>query len=96
MVLETIPLKTIEVERVANALIDIFSRTGIPREILSDQASTFMSATIKHLYSLLHIKKLKTSPYHQQANSLVEIFNGTLKKMVKCYSLKYALCVVCI
>ena len=60
--LEAIPLKTIDVERVANALIDIFSRTGIPREILSDQASNFMSATIKHLYSLLHIKKLKTSP----------------------------------
>ena len=81
-----IPLKTIDAETVANALIDIFSRTGIPREILSDQGSNFMSATIKHLCSLLHIKKLKTSPYHPQANGLVENFNGTLKKMLKCYS----------
>ena len=83
---EAIPLKTIDAETVANALIDIFSRTGIPREILSDQGSNFMSATIKHLCSLLHIKKLKTSPYHPQANGLVENFNGTLKKMLKCYS----------
>ena len=83
---EAIPLKTIDAETVANALIDIFSRTGIPREILSDQGSNFMSATIKHLCSLLHIKKLKTSPYHPQANGLVENFNGTLEKMLKCYS----------
>ena len=83
---EAIPLKTIDAETVANALIDIFSRTGIPREVLSDQGSNFMSATIKHLCSLLHIKKLKTSPYHPQANGLVENFNGTLKKMLKCYS----------
>ena len=83
---EAIPLKTIDAETIANALIDIFSRTGIPREILSDQGSNFMSATIKHLCSLLHIKKLKTSPYHPQANGLVENFNGTLKKMLKCYS----------
>ena len=83
---EAIPLKTIDAETVANALIDIFSRTGIPREILSDQGSNFMSATVKHLCSLLHIKKLKTSPYHPQANGLVENFNGTLKKMLKCYS----------
>ena len=83
---EAIPLKTIDAEMVANALIDIFSRTGIPCEILSDQGSNFMSATIKHLCSLLHIKKLKTSPYHPQANGLVENFNGTLKKMLKCYS----------
>ena len=83
---EAIPLKTVDAETVANALIDIFSRTGIPREILSDQGSNFMSATIRHLCSLLHIKKLKTSPYHPQANGLVENFNRTLKKMLKCYS----------
>ena len=83
---EAIPLKTIDAETVANALIDIFSRTGIPREILSDQGSNFMSAIIKHLCSLLHIKKLKTSPYHPQANGLVENFNGALIKMLKCYS----------
>lgn len=83
---EAIPLKTIDAEIVANALIDIFSRTGIPREILSDQGSNFMSALMKQLCSLLKIKKLNTSPYHPQANGLVENFNGTLKMMLKCYS----------
>ena len=83
---EAIPLKTIAAEIVANALIDIFSRTGIPREILSDQGSNFMSALMQNLCSLLQIKKLKTTPYHPQANGLIENFNGTLKKMLKCYS----------
>ena len=72
---EAIPLKTVDAETVANALIDIISRTGIPREILSDQGSNFMLATIKHLCSLMHIKTLKTTPYHPQANGLVEIFS---------------------
>ena len=76
---EASPLKMIDVETVANALVEIFSRTGIPHEMLSDQGSNFMSATMQQLCSLLHIKKLKTSPYHPQAN-------GTLKKMLKCYS----------
>ena len=56
---EAIPLKTIDAETVAIALIEIFSRTGIPLEILSDQGSNFMPAIIQQLCSLLHIKKLK-------------------------------------
>lgn len=58
---EAIPLKTINAETVANALIEIFSRTGIPREILSDQGSNFMSAIIQHLCTLLQIKTLRNN-----------------------------------
>ena len=83
---EAIPLKTIDAETVAYALVDMFSRTGIPREILSDQGSNFMSALMQNLCSMLGIRKLKTTPYHPQANGLVENFNGTLKRMLKCYS----------
>ena len=35
---------------------------------------------------LLQIRKMNTTPYHPQANGLVENFNGTLKKMLKCYA----------
>ena len=82
---EAVPLKVIDAETVANALVEIFSRTGIPKEILSDQCSNFTSALMKELCKLLHIKKLTSTPYHPEANGLVERFNGTLKKMLTCF-----------
>ena len=35
---EAIPLPSIETERVCEALIEVFSRVGIPDEIITDQA----------------------------------------------------------
>ena len=83
---EAIPLKSIDSESVANALIDTFSRVGFPNELLSDQGTNFMSSLMDQLCRLLQIRKLNTTPYHPQANGLVENFNGTLKKMLKCYA----------
>ena len=39
---------------------------------------------MKEPCKLLHIKKLTSTPYHPEANGLVEKFNGTLKKMLSC------------
>ena len=79
---EAMPLKTIDSETVANALIETFSRVGLPGEILSYQGSNFMSALMVQLCSFLKINKINTSPYHPQANGLVDNFNGTLQKML--------------
>ena len=59
-------------------LVQLFSRVGILREILTDQGTNFMSQLLKELYNLLHISQIRTSPYHLQTNSLVERFNKTL------------------
>ena len=83
---EAVPLKTIDSETVANAMIEIFSRVGIPKEIFTDQGSNFMSSLMCQLCTFLDIKKSNTTPYHPQANGLVDNFNGTLKKMLKCYA----------
>ena len=40
---EAVPLKTIDTETVAEALVDIFSRLGVPEEILSDLETQFVS-----------------------------------------------------
>ena len=85
---EAIPLTNHEAETVAGALISMFSRVGVPKELLTDQGSNFMSDLIKQVCKLLKINKLCTTPYHPEANGLVENFNGVLKKMLKSYAQK--------
>lgn len=58
---EAIPLKTIDTKAVAEALLGIFSRLGIPKELLSDQGSNFTSALMKGLCKLLYQKAKKYS-----------------------------------
>lgn len=80
---EAVPLRSIDAEHVAEELIKIFARVGVPEEILTDQGSNFMSKLLAELYSLLHIHSIRTSPYHPQTDGLVERFNKTLKSMLR-------------
>lgn len=63
-------------------LMLLFSRVGIPKEILTDQGMPFMSKLMVDLYQLLQVKHLRTSVYHHQTDDLVESFNQTLKQML--------------
>ena len=80
---DAVPLKSIETEHVAEALLSIFSRVGFPCEIISDQGSQFTSDLMKSVMRLLSIKQTHSTPYHAQTNGLVERFNGTLKAMLR-------------
>ena len=80
---EAIPLRTTSSKAIADALIQYFSKVGIPDEMVPDQGSNFISKLMAQLYEQLGITKIKTSIYHPQANGLVERFNGTLKTMLK-------------
>ena len=80
---EAVPLKSGYSREIADALIGIFSRVGIPHELVSDQAQNFIGQLMKQLYQQLGITKIKTSVYHPEANGLVERFNGTLKAMLR-------------
>ena len=78
---EAVPLRNISAKSVAQALFQIISRVGIPKEILTDQGTLFMSRTLRELYELLGIQSIKTSMYHPQMDGLIERFNRTLKSM---------------
>ena len=80
---EVYTMTTITATSVAEKLMDLFSHYGVPREILTDQGTNFMSEMLQELHKLLGIKSIPTSPYHFQTNSLVERFNQTIKQMVK-------------
>lgn len=80
---EAIPLRSIDAETIAEELITVFSRYGIPQEILSDQGSNFMSQLLKEMYRLMKIHPIRTTPYHPQTDGLVERFHKTLKSVLR-------------
>ena len=67
----------------AEHLIQLFSRIGILKEILSDEDTNIMLQLLKELCNLLHINQIQTSPCHPQTDGLVERFNKTLKAMLR-------------
>ena len=80
---EAVPLRNVEAETVAEELVKVFARVGIPQEMLTDQGSNFQSQLLQELYHLLHVDAIRTSPYHPQTDGLVERFNQTLKSMLR-------------
>ncbi|PIK35096.1 hypothetical protein BSL78_28078 [Apostichopus japonicus] len=72
---EAVALPSIETERVAEALLEIFTRVGFPKEILTDMGSQFTSDLMREISRVLQIKQLTTTPYHPICNGLVEKFN---------------------
>lgn len=80
---EAVALPSIETERAAEGLLDIYSRVGVAEEIVSDRGSQFTSNMMKEVRRLLSIQHLPTTPYHAMGNGLVEKFNKTLKMMLK-------------
>jgi len=80
---EAVALSGIETERVAEALVDIFCRVGVPQEMLTDMGSQFTSHLMMEVSRLISMKQLTTTVYHPICNGLVERFNGSLKLMLK-------------
>ena len=80
---EAVALSTIDTETVSEALLDIYSRVGVPKEVLTDMGTQFTSEVMKEVGRLLSLKQMTSTPYHPICNGLVEKSNGTLKLMLK-------------
>ena len=80
---EAIPLKNIDTISVAEALIKIFSRVGIPKQIHSDLGTQFVSDLMKEINRLLGIQPLFNTPYHPMGTGRVERLNSTLKSVLR-------------
>ena len=79
---EAIPLKSITAKAVAGGIMEIFSRTGIPLQLVTDQGTQFVGKMMDNLCANLHIDKLKTTPYHPEGNGVCERMHGTLGAML--------------
>jgi len=80
---EAIPLQRHTAEDVANALSQIFSHFGFPKEILSDQAPDFMSELMQRFTHQFGVSQLRCSTYHPETNGSCERFHRTLKTMIR-------------
>ena len=80
---EAIPTRSIDAAQVAEDLLQLFARVGVPDEILTDQGSNFTSHLLTEIYKMLHVHPIRTTPYHPQTDALVERFNKTLKSMLR-------------
>ena len=80
---EAVVLPKIETDQVAEALLEVFSRVGFPKEMLSDRGTQFTSDMMKEVSRLVSTKQLFTTPYNPCCNGLCERINGVLKSMLK-------------
>ena len=80
---EAIALSSIEATRIATELISVFSRMGVPDEILTDQGPNFMSTQLEQVYQMLQVRRIRITSYHPQTDGLAERFNRTLKSMLR-------------
>ena len=76
-------MKSVDAESVAEEMVKMFARVGLPEEILTDQGSNFTCQLLAEMYRLLHVHSTRTSPYHPQTDGVVERFNQTLKSMLR-------------
>ena len=74
---ENIALPSIDTERIAEALVEMFSRLGVPDQMLTDCGSN--SEVMKEVSRLLSLHKLMTSVYHPMCSGLIERVHATLK-----------------
>ncbi|GBN84418.1 hypothetical protein AVEN_145252-1 [Araneus ventricosus] len=78
----TIQIADISSVSVTDALLEIFSRMGFPREIESELGTSFTSFLTTEFFDRLGIKVTHSSVYHPKSNP-VERFHRTIKRMLK-------------
>ncbi|GBO23256.1 hypothetical protein AVEN_53555-1 [Araneus ventricosus] len=79
---DVIPVTDISSVSVTDALLEIFSKMGFPREIQSDLGSSFTSFLRTEFFDRFGIKVTHSSVHHPQSNP-VERFHRTIKRMLK-------------
>lgn len=83
---EAIPMPNITAETTAKHFIKTWiGRFGTPTRITTDQGRQFTSLLFQELNHRLGVDHLQTSPYHPQANGLVERFHRSLKTSIRCH-----------
>lgn len=79
------PVRTLQAEEAAQAFSKIILEQGIPKVILTDQGSAFMSALFKNLCKMFKIKQIRSTAWHPQSNGSLERFHREFKEFFRHY-----------
>ncbi|GFT23645.1 uncharacterized protein K02A2.6 [Trichonephila clavipes] len=79
---EVVPLTSLSAKVTCEALLSIFSRTGIPNVVASDNGTIFAAELTKELEKRIGSSPRFSTPGYPQSNGLVERFNRTLKNIL--------------
>ncbi len=83
-IVTSIPNK--DAQTVAKAIFEQwFCKFGISAQIHTDGVKEFVNKLLAEISKLLNVQHSKTTPYHPQCNSQVEVFNKTVKKYLASY-----------
>ncbi|GBM81210.1 hypothetical protein AVEN_236422-1 [Araneus ventricosus] len=83
---DAIPLADVKSTSVIDALIQVFSRLGFPRELQMDLGTNFTSELTETFLEKFGIKAVHSSVHRPQSNA-VELFHKTIKRLLRvlCY-----------
>lgn len=70
-------------EKTIEELRSVFSRFGIPQQLVSDNGPQLVSEEFQFFLLLNGIQHIRSAPYHPSTNGLAERFVQTLKKALK-------------
>ena len=79
---EAIPLKAATAKASCDALLEIFTRTGIPKVIVSDNGINFTSNLTAEFRARLECTPRFSTPGYLEGDSLVERHNAVIKNML--------------
>ena len=79
---EAVALPSIETERVAEALIAMFSTVGIPSEMLIEHENRVTIEVMNEVNRLLSLQQLTTIPYRPYSKGQVERYHAMLKRVL--------------
>ena len=83
---EAIPLSDQTASTTSKALVKhIVSKHGLPKAILTDRGSNFMSKLFSNICHYLGIDRKLTTAYYPQTDGQTEKFNRTLRGMIRNY-----------
>ncbi len=84
---EAVPTNDISAEAVSKIFLNTWvSRFGAPLRVTTDQGRQFEADLFNKLLGMFGTKRIRTTPYHPQANGRIERWHRTLKAAIMAYS----------